>query len=178
MHKSAHEDEVFISKANHEPKQDRPGTTQRVPKIDFTNFESDKDFSRLLARYPLLRTQLQAVYGLTLQPGPDETRTWNRGALPGFTAPRRGFDAGRGRARGRSARGQRGSRGGRGGHEHMPDDRQHGPWTQEKGDKEALAVVKKMREGDGSSEDEAAEGMREFVELCQIKFVSAADVSS
>lgn len=60
----------------------------------------------------------------------------------------------------------------------MPDDRQHGPWTQEKGDKEALAVVKKMREGDGSSEDEAAEGMREFVELCQIKFVSAADVSS
>ena len=49
----------------------------------------------------------------------------------------------------------------------MPPDRQHGAWTQEKGDKEALSVVKKMRNGAG---EEKAEGMKEFNELCQMKF--------
>lgn len=51
----------------------------------------------------------------------------------------------------------------------MNEDRQHGQWTQEKGDKEGLAVIKKMRQG-GGEEDEKAEGMREFVELCLMKF--------
>ena len=51
----------------------------------------------------------------------------------------------------------------------MPDERQRGPWTQDKGDKEALAVIKKMREG-REGEDDAAEGMREFVELCRLRY--------
>ena len=51
----------------------------------------------------------------------------------------------------------------------MPEERQRGPWTQEKGDKEALATIKKMRSGDGEPDD-LTEGTREFVELCRIKF--------
>lgn len=50
----------------------------------------------------------------------------------------------------------------------MNENRQHGPWTQEKGDKEALAVMKKMRSG--AEEDVRAEGMREFIQLCHMKF--------
>ncbi|KAK3684501.1 hypothetical protein LTR37_020213 [Vermiconidia calcicola] len=143
-------------------KRDRPGTTHRVPKLDFTGFENDKDLLRLLSRYPSLKVQLQMVYGLTLEPGPDEARSWNRGPLPGFAQQQqsmRGGARGRGRGLGRGGRG--------GGYESFdPEERQRGPWTQEKGDKEALGVIKKMREGD----EEAGEGLREFIELCGIKF--------
>ncbi|KAK5119281.1 hypothetical protein LTR85_007637 [Meristemomyces frigidus] len=148
-------------------KRDRPGTTQRVPKVDFTGLEHDADFKRLLARYPLLKLQLQRIYGLTLEPGPDETRSWNRQPLYGQQRTDAPNFRGRGRGRGRGFdTGVRGGRG-RGGFQ-ANEDRQHGPWTQEKGDKEGLAVIKKMRQGD--EEDEKAEGMREFVELCLMKF--------
>ncbi|TIA21793.1 hypothetical protein D6C83_08111 [Aureobasidium pullulans] len=46
-----------------------PGSTK---KVDFTNFESDPELLRLLSRYPNLRIQLQSVYGLTLEPPPQE----------------------------------------------------------------------------------------------------------
>lgn len=48
------------------------------------------------------------------------------------------------------------------------EERQHGMWTQEKGDKEALSVMRRMRLA--GQEDEKAEGLREFGELCLIKF--------
>lgn len=48
------------------------------------------------------------------------------------------------------------------------DERQRGPWTQEKGDKEATLVMVRMRQG--SEDDQKAEGMREFIELCGMKF--------
>jgi len=48
-------------------------------------------------------------------------------------------------------------------------DREHGFWTQEKGNKEALLAIKKMRMG-GGEDDRRAEGMREFAELCAFKF--------
>ncbi|CAD0050468.1 unnamed protein product [Aureobasidium pullulans] len=51
-----------------------PGSTK---KIDFTNFESDPELLRLLSRYPNLRIQLQSVYGLTLEPSPQEQRSSN-----------------------------------------------------------------------------------------------------
>jgi hypothetical protein len=57
-------------------------------KIDFTGFESDPELLRLLSRYPNLRIQLQSVYGLTLEPPPQEQRS--------FSSYR-----GRGRGRGR-----------------------------------------------------------------------------
>lgn len=41
-------------------------------------------------------------------------------------------------------------------------------WTREKGDKEALAVVKKMRSG--KEDDDRAEGVREFIRLVGMRF--------
>ena len=49
------------------------------------------------------------------------------------------------------------------------DQREHGSWTQAKGDKEALSVVKKMIQ-EGGEADDMTEGTREFIELCRIKF--------
>ncbi|KAK3721711.1 hypothetical protein LTR37_002876 [Vermiconidia calcicola] len=166
-HKQSHETtkDTVSSQAPVTTKRDRPGTTHRVPKLDFTGFENDKDFLRLLSRYPSLKVQLQMVYGLTLEPGPDEARSWNRGPLPGFAQQHMRGGA-RGRARGRGQRGGRAGRGG--GYESFdPEERQRGPWTQEKGDKEGLGVIKKMRE---SGDEEDGEGLREFIELCGIKF--------
>lgn len=51
-----------------------PGSNK---KIDFTGFESDPELLRLLARYPNLRIQLQSVYGLTLEPPPQEQRSFS-----------------------------------------------------------------------------------------------------
>ncbi|KAK6396084.1 hypothetical protein LTR65_010194 [Meristemomyces frigidus] len=175
-HKTTHaDDEATKIQQEARVKRDRPGTTQRVPKVDFAGLEHDAEFKRLLARYPLLTVQLQTIYALTLEPGPDEARSWNRQPLYGEQRPEpRSF---RGRGRGRGARGfdrggrgsDRGGRGGRGrGGFQANEDRQHGPWTQEKGDKEGLVVVKKMRLG--NEDDAKAEGMREFLELCQMKF--------
>ncbi|KAI5206893.1 hypothetical protein AUEXF2481DRAFT_7119 [Aureobasidium subglaciale EXF-2481] len=56
-------------------------------KIDFTGFDSDPELLRLLSRYPNLRIQLQSVYGLTLEPPPQEQRSFS--------------SRGRGRGRGR-----------------------------------------------------------------------------
>lgn len=120
---------------------------------------------RLLIRYPLLKVQLQAAYALTLEPGPDEARSWNRESLPGFEQP---VDTHQRRGRGRGARVGRGGLG-RGGRDlPVPEERQRGPWTQTKGSKEALDVIKRMREGE--RDDDEAEGLREFITLCQIKF--------
>lgn len=139
--------------------------------MDFTGFENDKDFQRLLSRFPLLKAQLQVTYALTLEPGPEDSRSWNRGTLPGFEQPSRGHQ---GRGRGRGFRGGRWgtARGGR--DVAIPNERQHGNWTQAKGDKEALDVMKKMRESSGD-DGEAGEVMREFVQLCQIKFAPSGE---
>jgi hypothetical protein len=51
-----------------------PGSSKR---IDFTGFESDPELLRLLSRYPNLRIQLQSVYGLTLEPPPQEQRSFS-----------------------------------------------------------------------------------------------------
>lgn len=118
-----------------------------------------------------MKVQLQAIYGLTLEPGPDEARTWNRQRLPGFDPPSFRGRGGRSRGRGR-ARGDFGRGGGRGGgfvRDDGRDEREYGAWTQAKGDKEALKVMKKMRGEDGQA-GELEEGMTEFVELCRIRF--------
>lgn len=103
---------------------------------------------------------------MTLEPGPDDARTWNRQPLPGFMPPPAPPNRERGRGRGRGTANSRGNR-------HDTDywriDRERGPWTSEKGDKEALSVMQKMHNGIGDGGD-AAEGMREFIALCRIKF--------
>ncbi|KAK3626129.1 hypothetical protein LTR56_020036 [Elasticomyces elasticus] len=181
-HKPQHsaDQPTIIQQEQQQIKRDRPGTNQRVPKVDFTNFENDADFKRLLTRYPALKAQLQLAYALTLEPGASEKWSWNRQPLLSSLYPVPQTSRGRGRGRGGrgrydqqrgGGRGMRGGRGGRGGHGHdrfeePPEDREHGPWTQAKGDMEALRAVKKMR----GKDDEMAEGMREFVELCLIKF--------
>ena len=163
------------------PKKDRPGTTQRVPKVDFNGFENDPEFLRLLDRYPLLKSQLSTVYGLTLEPGLEDSKTWNRGPLP-FALEHDSSSIRESRSRGsfRGARGSRGSRG-RGGWNRFEcsaqEEREHGRWTQEKGDREAMKVIAKIREGSGNAvrSDDATEGMREFIELVMLRFGDRAN---
>ena len=155
-----------------------------MPKVDFSGFEKDKEFIRLLERYPLLKLQLQTVYGLTLEPGPEDARTWNKyplPSLPGYAPPNHRGSTSRGRARG--GRGDRGgrNRGGWNAHEaSQSQDREHGRWTSEKGDREAVNMITKMKDGNGDwrREDEPAEGMREFVELVRMRFGVKEDVEN
>lgn len=185
LHKPTHTEEIDSkdqSTTQLQPKKDRPGTTQRVAKVDFTGFEKDKEFIRLLERYPILKVQLQTVYGLTLEPGPEDARTWNKNPLPplpGYAVPNHRETSSRGR--GRSGRGDRGGRN-RGGWNAQDvshsEDREHGRWTQEKGDREAVKMVSRMKDGSGDwrNEDEPAEGIREFVELVKMRFGVKEDV--
>jgi hypothetical protein len=46
-------------------------------------------------------------------------------------------------------------------------------WTREKGDKEALQVMHKMKAG--KEDDDRAEGVREFVRLVGLRFGSGAE---
>ncbi len=174
LHKPTHAEEDQTKSQSTAPKKDRPGTTQRVPKVDFTSFENDKELLRLLERYPLLRLQLQTIYGLTLEPGPEEARSWSKQplpSLPGYDLPEPSVTMSRGGFRGgRGPRGAR-NRGGRTRHaESRDDEREHGRWTQEKGDREAVQMVAKMREGGKTDGDDVADGMREFVELVRMRF--------
>ncbi|RMZ14783.1 hypothetical protein D0864_00086 [Hortaea werneckii] len=169
-----------IPSSRPQPDRPRPGTNhrRRVPpnKADFTHFATDPDFIALLHRYPRLKIQLSAVYALTLEPGPEDARTWWREALPGDAIPSTspGFHL-RGRGGRRGGRGRGGS--GVGGDARTPAEggRQHGVWTAEKGEKEALGVMRRMRMGNqngGGGGGDKAEGLKEFVELCILRFGS------
>ncbi|KAK5116374.1 hypothetical protein LTR62_007921 [Meristemomyces frigidus] len=172
-HSTSHTDaEATVIQQAEVRQRDRPGTKHRVPKVDFTGFENDARFKQLLERYPGLKSQLQVAYGLTLEPAPEDKWNWSRGPLLGALQPRQEYSRGRaGRGRGSDRRGSRGMRGGRGGR-YEPElenaDRQRGPWTQDKGDKEALLAIKKFRTD--RVRVEMADGMREFIELCQMRF--------
>ncbi|CAK4030557.1 Hypothetical predicted protein [Lecanosticta acicola] len=171
-HKTTHENDTppsSTASGSQQIKVDRPGTTQRVPKVDFTGFEKDKDFQQLLKRFPNLKHQLQLACGLTLEPGPDDSTRWNKqNWYPDDHGNTRGGlqDRGHGRGRGRGG----GSGGGRGGllfTEVPPEERLRLPWNREKGDKQATEIIGSMRK---SANEEHAEGMGEFVQLCQMKF--------
>ena len=47
-----------------------------------------------------------------------------------------------------------------------------GAWTREKGDRMAAGMLRRMTrpEGDEDGDDEMAEGMEEFVQLCRMRF--------
>lgn len=148
---------------------DRPGTTQRVAKPRFDGFESDAEFQRLLLRYPSLKTELQGLFALTLDPGPEESRSWNKIWLPLLDRPAAPHTRAM-RARGRATRGRGSShqRGGLGHSYEPPEGREHGQWSKEKGDREALFVMKKVQ----TDIDALAlsEGLQEFVELANLRF--------
>ncbi|GAB7362513.1 hypothetical protein MBLNU230_g2833t1 [Neophaeotheca triangularis] len=158
-HKASHEEEVQTSAPALQLSESTPNSTgsQRQPKKDFSGFENDPDFLRLLTRYPMLKYQLQATYAMTVEPGPDDARTWTRHP---YNLPPGPTNRGRGRGRGNFGRGH--------GHGQSDEDRQYGAWSREKGDKEALSIIKKARSED--DESEMAEGMREFVMLCRMRF--------
>ncbi|SMQ46666.1 unnamed protein product [Zymoseptoria tritici ST99CH_3D7] len=169
LHKEKHDEEkASVGAKNNGYQQllptDRPGTTQRAPKLDFTGFENDPELKRLLVRYPNIKHQLQLAYGVTLEPGPDDAYGWNR--KDWLDEHRPTFH----QQRGRGGRGGRGNtRGGGGGRqEHEFADWQRGPWTQEKGDKFGLHYIHQMRNDERN--DELAEGLNEFIELCQLRF--------
>ncbi|KAI5369892.1 Putative Zinc finger HIT domain-containing protein [Septoria linicola] len=135
----------------------------------FHGFEHDPELKRLIARYPDLKHEIQLVYGLTMEPGPEEAYTWGN---------QKWFDDNHAsqRARASQNRGNRGrgraSGGGRGGRGRLPDElpfdeRQRGPWTQSKGDKQGLEIMGKLR---ATHHLELSEGMREFIKLCSMKF--------
>ena len=99
--------------------------------------------------------------------------------MPGLNAPKAPIAKRGGNFRGRG-RGGRDSRDGRGGGFEVgpSEERERGVWTQEKGDKEAMEVMRRMRNGEGGvcgAEEEASEGMREFVELCRMRFGSGRE---
>lgn len=120
-----------------------PTARQSTQKPNFADFETDPDLARLMTRYPNLRIQLQSVYGLTLEPPPQER------------PERQQFHRGRGGWRGRGR--------GRGfGHQQQQRPSQ---WTQAKGDKEAHDSFKKMRDAEGDTD-----GLAEFVQLLKMRF--------
>lgn len=94
-----------------------PASQTKSKRPNFSGLESDADLVRLMERYAGLRIQLQSVYGLTLEPHPDEPR---------------------------QQRHTRGRGNYRGGFQARPS---HGQWTKEKGDKEAVGLFRSQREG-------------------------------
>ncbi|KAF1832121.1 hypothetical protein BDW02DRAFT_455394, partial [Decorospora gaudefroyi] len=120
-------------------------------KTDFSVLATNPDFQALLKTHPTLLSSLQRVYAKTIQPDPEEEtrrRRLERNAFRG-----RG-SRGRGRGRGRG-----GNWGG--------EQREH-KWTPKKGDQDAMAVLKEMR--DGSERGEEKDGMAEFVRLVESIF--------
>ncbi|EME88071.1 uncharacterized protein MYCFIDRAFT_18109, partial [Pseudocercospora fijiensis CIRAD86] len=140
----------------HKPSQ----TPQK--KSPYANFENDQDFKLLMQRYPKLHHELSAVFAMTLEPGPEDQRTWRESGL---------FSEHRDDRRSSFFRGGRGGRSrNRGAHHHQQgehDEKLRGPWTREKGDRQAQDVMHRLRNVD---DEEVSEGMVEFIKLCGIKF--------
>ncbi|PSK36093.1 hypothetical protein B9Z65_5908 [Elsinoe australis] len=112
----------------------RPTLPGQAKTIDFSGFEKDPVFLDLLKKDPKLRIKLQSVFGYTLEPPPP------RGGRGGFRGRGRGF----------------GDR--HGGVSHG------GPWTQAKGDAEALEKLAAMRD-----EDEDG-SVAELIKLVGLRF--------
>lgn len=176
IHKTSHgneNDKEIVPSAPPALQQQEPAyqLTQTTLQPEFEGFENDPELKRLLSRFPHLQHELQLVYGVTIEPGPDEVHTWARQKwLDDGSAQQQSRAM---RSRGGRGRGRGGFRGGyRGGHGNQADDlpfaeRQHGPWTQSKGDKQGLDLLRKLQD---VNHLELSEGMLEFVRLCAIRF--------
>jgi hypothetical protein len=109
-----------------------------TPKSSYNTLAQHPSLAVLFNQYPLLRAQLKAIYTNTFEPSSSTFPPHNRG---NSRNPR-----GRGRGRGRG-----------GYHDHVDK----GPWTPERGVKDALKEIKKLKEADG----DMGMGMKEFLEL-------------
>lgn len=189
VHKTSHEEDTPVQVVPSADTASQPGQSAEKPgqlfparhnesaqttvnsQSGFEGFENDAELKRLLSRFPHLKYELQLVYGVTIEPGPDDAHTW---------AKQKWLDDGNAqpRSKGSRSRGGRG-RGGfkcgghRGGHGDMAgelpvvEDRLHGPWTQAKGNKQGTGYIRKLQE---VSHPELSEGMLEFVRLCAMRF--------
>ncbi|RMZ74299.1 HIT finger domain [Pyrenophora seminiperda CCB06] len=130
-----------------------PAPTPRYLKhrVDFSLLASNPKFQTLLKTHPALLPSLQRVYAKTIQPNPEDER--RRRMLERSAFRGRGT---RGRRRGRG--GGRGGRGGWNGHEEREER-----WTQKKGDKDAMGVLKEIRSAQTREGDKDA--MAQFVGL-------------
>lgn len=177
IHKNTHENNIDKQAAQSAPlasegeQQPADQTAQINGQLGFDGFENDPELRRLLSRFPHLRHELQLVYGVTIEPGPDEVHTWAKQKWFDDGSARHpsrmtGSRSGRGRSRGGFRVGSRARQGDMA--EELPvEQRQHGPWTQSKGDKQGMDLLRKLR---GVSHPELSEGMLEFIRLCSLRF--------
>ena len=172
IHKTSHENEhdketvLSAPPVTHQQELAEQPPTQSDGQSKFEGFEEDLELKRLLSRFPHLRHELQLVYGVTIEPGPDEAHTWARQKwLDDGSAQKQQSRSTR--SRGGRGRGRGGFRGGYQADELPFGERQHGPWTQSKGDKQGLDLIRKLQD---VSHPELSEGMLEFVRLCALRF--------
>ncbi|MCJ1392429.1 hypothetical protein MMC18_005296 [Xylographa bjoerkii] len=102
----------------------------------YTTLLRSAKLEQLFAGHPQLKSQLKSIYGATLEPSQEDQES----------EARRRKRVSRGRGRGR----------GRGNVHNSP-----APWTRERGLKDAMRQLKKVRRGKGQED----EGMREFSAL-------------
>ncbi|EUC34766.1 hypothetical protein COCVIDRAFT_91707 [Bipolaris victoriae FI3] len=150
-HKVTHpEDAVSSTSKPAEPTIPQPPPPAPIPRYlksrtDFSTLATSPKYQDLLKANPILLSTLQRVYAKTIQPDPEDERR------------RRMLERNMSRGRGSRGRGRGRGRGGR--HWEEREER----WTPKKGDKDAMAVLKSIRDGEDNQEEK--EAMAQFVEL-------------
>ncbi|OCK85712.1 hypothetical protein K432DRAFT_421536 [Lepidopterella palustris CBS 459.81] len=134
------------------PTQNTPAQNPRPPPADFSALLTNPSIQALLTTHPTLRDDLRKIYAATLAPDPSQSEHNNhfRGRGCGF----RNRGSGRGWFRG----------GGRG--RDVPE------WTPERGERDALWMLRRAREGRWDGD---AEGVREFVRIIGEAFGGAGE---
>ncbi|RYO72867.1 hypothetical protein AA0113_g593 [Alternaria arborescens] len=154
-HKTTHADTTEVAPKPAEPVLPQPPPPAPIPRYlkqrtDFSVLATNPKFQTLLKTHPMLLASLQRVYAKTIKPDPEDEKR------------RRMLE--RNAFRGRGTRGR--GRGGRGGW-NRSEDRQE-KWTQKKGDKDGMAELKGIRDGQGKEGEQDA--MAEFVNLVEEMF--------
>jgi hypothetical protein len=158
-HKTTHPDTTLVAPKPAELSLPQPPPPAPVPRYlkkrtDFAVLATNPKFQELLKTQPALLSSLQRVYAKTIKPDPEDERRRHMVERNAF------------RGRGMRGRGRGARRGGRGGFN--GGDEKEDRWTQKKGDKDAMAELKGIREGEGKEGEKDA--MAEFVGLVEELF--------